>query len=120
MCLYDGGVKARSLQMKIEGSNKSGTGFQVMKSDSADTIDYAVSMNYGGRNIPVTRGVEFSLDNVDKAATRPVVLPGQRQAVRCVPVPLTLTTQPFNIREKRSGEYQGTLTVTMLMGTQTP
>ncbi|EBM9478623.1 hypothetical protein GNT72_20920 [Salmonella enterica] len=32
----------------------------------------------------------------------------------------TLTTQPFNIREKRSGEYQGTLTVTMLMGTQTP
>ncbi|EAA9735359.1 fimbrial protein TcfD [Salmonella enterica] len=120
MCLYDGGVKARSLQMKIEGSNKSGTGFQVIKSDSADTIDYAVSMNYGGRNIPVTRGVEFSLDNVDKAATRPVVLPGQRQAVRCVPVPLTLTTQPFNIREKRSGEYQGTLTVTMLMGTQTP
>ncbi|EBQ0176549.1 TPA: fimbrial protein TcfD [Salmonella enterica subsp. enterica serovar Mississippi] len=120
MCLYDGGVKARSLQMKIEGSNKSGTGFQVIKSDSADTIDYAVSMNYGGRSIPVTRGVEFSLDNVDKAATRPVVLPGQRQAVRCVPVPLTLTTQPFNIREKRSGEYQGTLTVTMLMGTQTP
>ncbi|EHQ6509477.1 fimbrial protein TcfD, partial [Salmonella enterica subsp. enterica serovar Worthington] len=117
MCLYDGGVKARSLQMKIEGSNKSGTGFQVIKSDSADTIDYAVSMNYGGRSIPVTRGVEFSLDNVDKAATRPVVLPGQRQAVRCVPVPLTLTTQPFNIREKRSGEYQGTLTVTMLMGT---
>ncbi len=47
MCLYDGGVKARSLQMKIEGSNKSGTGFQVIKSDSADTIDYAVSMNYG-------------------------------------------------------------------------
>ncbi|WP_316592085.1 CfaE/CblD family pilus tip adhesin, partial [Salmonella enterica] len=88
--------------------------------DSADTIDYAVSMNYGGRSIPVTRGVEFSLDNVDKAATRPVLLPGQRQAVRCVPVPLTLTTQPFNIREKRSGEYQGTLTVTMLMGTQTP
>ncbi|WP_249263904.1 CfaE/CblD family pilus tip adhesin, partial [Salmonella enterica] len=120
MCLYDGGVKARSLQMKIEGSNKSGTGFQVIKSDSADTIDYAVSMNYGGRSIPVTRGVEFSLDNVDKAATRPVLLPGQRQAVRCVPVPLTLTTQPFNIREKRSGEYQGTLTVTMLMGTQTP
>ncbi|WP_310793992.1 CfaE/CblD family pilus tip adhesin, partial [Salmonella enterica] len=34
--------------------------------------------------------------------------------------PITLTTQPFNIREKRSGEYQGTLTVTMLMGTQTP
>ncbi|EDN6576885.1 hypothetical protein GQD63_004201, partial [Salmonella enterica] len=33
--------------------------------------------------------------------------------------PDTLTTQPFNIREKRSGEYQGTLTVTMLMGTQT-
>ncbi|EBU8873592.1 fimbrial protein TcfD [Salmonella enterica subsp. enterica serovar Seattle] len=120
MCLYDGGVKARSLQMKIEGSNKSGTGFQVIKSDSADTIDYAVSMNYGGRSIPVTRGVEFSLDNVDKAATRPVLLPGQRQAVRCVPVPLTLTTQPFNIRQKRSGEYQGTLTVTMLMGTQTP
>lgn len=57
MCLYDGGVKARSLQMKIEGSNKSGTGFQVIKSDSADTIDYAVSMNYGGRSIPVTRGV---------------------------------------------------------------
>lgn len=120
MCLYDGGVKARSLQMKIEGSNKSGTGFQVIKSDSADAIDYAVSMNYGGRSIPVTRGVEFSLDNVDKAATRPVVFPGQRQAVRCMPVPLTLTTQPFNIREKRSGEYQGTLTVTMLMGTQTP
>ncbi|HIC5951078.1 TPA: fimbrial protein TcfD [Salmonella enterica subsp. enterica serovar Nagoya] len=120
MCLYDGGMKARSLQMKVEGSIKSGTGFQVIKSDSADAIDYEVSMNYGGRNIPVARGVEFSLDNVDKAATRPVVFPGQRQAVRCVPAPLTLTTHPFNIRGKKAGEYQGTLTVTMLMGTQTP
>ncbi|MVR32679.1 fimbrial protein TcfD, partial [Salmonella enterica subsp. enterica serovar Bovismorbificans] len=44
----------------------------------------------------------------------------QRQAVRWVLVPLTLTKQPFNIREKRAGEYQGTLTVTMLIGTQTP
>ncbi|EEA8304856.1 fimbrial protein TcfD [Salmonella enterica subsp. enterica serovar Rubislaw] len=120
MCLYDGGMKARSLQMKVEGSNKSGTGFQVIKSDSADAIDYEVSMNYGGRSLPVTRGVEFSLDNVDKAATRPVVLPGQRQAVRCVPAPLTLTTPPFNFGEKKAGEYLGTLTVTMLMGTQTP
>ena len=120
MCLYDGGMKARSLQMKVEGSNKSGTGFQVIKSDPADAIDYEVSMNYGGRNIPVARGVEFSLDNVDKAATRPVILPGQRQVVRCVPAPLTLTTHPFNIRGKKAGEYQGTLTVTMLMGTQTP
>ncbi len=42
MCLYDGGVKARSLQMKIEGLAKSGTGFQVKWHDSADTIDYAV------------------------------------------------------------------------------
>ncbi|MDI5419245.1 Ig-like domain-containing protein, partial [Salmonella enterica subsp. enterica serovar Kentucky] len=48
----------------------------------------------------------FSLDNVDKAATRPVLLPGQRQAVRCVPVPLTLTTQPFNIREKAAGVWE--------------
>lgn len=120
MCLYDGGMKARSLQMKVEGSIKSGTGFQVIKSDPADAIDYEVSMNYGGRNIPVARGVEFSLDNVDKAATRPVILPGQRQVVRCVPAPLTLTTHPFNIRGKKAGEYQGTLTVTMLMGTQTP
>ncbi|EGL6851567.1 fimbrial protein TcfD [Salmonella enterica] len=120
MCLYDGGVKARSLQMKIEGSNKSGTGFQVINNDSSDALDYDISMNYGGRSIPVSRGVMFSLDNVDKAATRPVVLPGQRQAVRCVPAPLTLTTQPFNITDKRSGEYQGNLTVTMLMGTQAP
>ncbi|EKS4680005.1 fimbrial protein TcfD [Salmonella enterica] len=120
MCLYDGGMKARALQIKVEGSNKSGPGFQVIKNDLSDTLDYDVSMNYGGRSIPVTRGVVFSLDNVDKAATRPVVLPGQRQAVRCVPAPLTLTTHPFNIREKRSGEYQGSLTVTMLMGTQAP
>lgn len=120
MCLYDGGVKAKALQIKVEGSNKSGPGFQVIKNDLSDTLDYDVSMNYGGRSIPVTRGVVFSLDNVDKAATRPVVLPGQRQAVRCVPAPLTLTTQPFNIRDKSSGEYQGSLTVTMLMGTQAP
>ncbi|EBC4650764.1 fimbrial protein TcfD [Salmonella enterica] len=120
MCLYDGGMKAKALQIKVEGSNKSGPGFQVIKNDLSDTLDYDVSMNYGGRSIPVTRGVVFSLDNVDKAATRPVVLPGQRQAVRCVPAPLTLTTQPFNITDKRSGEYQGNLTVTMLMGTQAP
>ncbi|EDQ6154834.1 fimbrial protein TcfD, partial [Salmonella enterica subsp. enterica] len=117
MCLYDGGTNARSLQMKIEGSNKSGTGFQVINNDSSDALDYDVSMNYEGRSIPVTRGTSFSLDNVDKAATRPVVLPGQRQAVRCVPAPLTLITQPFNIRDKSSGKYQGSLTVTMLMGT---
>lgn len=120
MCLYDGGTNVRSLQMKIEGSNKSGTGFQVIKNDPPDALDYDVIMSYGGRSISVNRGVVFSLDNVDKAATRPVVLPGQRQAVRCVPAPLTLTTQPFNITDKRSGEYQGNLTVTMLMGTQAP
>lgn len=120
MCLYDGGMKAKALQIKVEGSNKSGPGFQVINNDSSDALDYDISMNYGGRSIPVSRGVMFSLDNVDKAATRPVVLPGQRQAVRCVPAPLTLTTQPFNITDKRSGEYQGNLTVTMLMGTQAP
>lgn len=120
MCLYDGGTKARSLQMKVEGSNKSGTGFQVIKNDPPDALDYDVIMSYGGRSISVNRGVVFSLDNVDKAATRPVVLPGQRQVVRCVPAPLILTTPPFKIREKGSGVYQGTLTVTMLMGTQAP
>jgi CblD like pilus biogenesis initiator. len=120
MCLYDGGIKARSLQMKIEGTSMSGTGFQVVREGSSDAIDYNVSMNYGGGSIPVSRGVLFSLDNVDKAATRPVVLPGQRTAVRCVPAPLALTTQPFNIRDKSAGEYRGILTVAMLMGTQVP
>lgn len=75
---------------------------------------YSFSVSAVQKDITVTANIDSTLELLQADGSS---LPS---TMKLDFMPGTLTTQPFNIREKRSGEYQGTLTVTMLMGTQTP
>ncbi|MGT0442236.1 CfaE/CblD family pilus tip adhesin, partial [Shigella flexneri] len=89
-----------------------------------------VSINIDGRDCCQTG--QFSQDVADGALTgqidvrnnenmvwnsinlkrvRPVVLPGIRYAVMCVPTPLTLAVDKFSVMDKQAGYYMGKLSV---------
>ncbi|WP_157968026.1 CfaE/CblD family pilus tip adhesin [Edaphovirga cremea] len=129
MCLYDG-YNANSTRydvtLKDEGRSAPGRDpkdFSIYRDkattdEAVDRIDYHVQMqaptssNGGGGLIDVANNQDITLTNINNGEIRPVRLPNMRYPVLCVPTPLILSVDKFNVMDKNEGFYQGTLTVT--------
>ena len=76
-------------------------------------IDYRVKMynpETGGQ-IDVRNNENMVWNSINLKRVRPVVLPGIRYAVMCVPTPLTLAVDKFSVMDKQAGYYMGKLSV---------
>ncbi|EPD1003305.1 CfaE/CblD family pilus tip adhesin [Escherichia coli] len=124
MCLYDGfngnGLSYEIL-LKDEGRVAAGRNngeFSIYRqggtsTDAAERIDYRVKMSNPetGGQIDVRNNESIVWNNINLKRVRPVVLPGIRYAVMCVPTPLTLVVDKFNVTAKQAGYYMGKLSV---------
>ncbi len=124
MCLYDGfngnGLSYEIL-LKDEGRTAAGRSngeFSIYRqgassTDEGERIDYRVKMYdpESGGQIDVRNNESMVWTNINLKHVRPVVLPGIRYAVMCVPTPLTLVVDKFNVTAKQAGYYMGKLSV---------
>lgn len=124
MCLYDGfngnGLSYEIL-LKDEGKTAAGRSngaFSIYRqgassTDEGERIDYRVKMYdpESGGQIDVRNNESMVWTNINLKHVRPVVLPGIRYAVMCVPTPLTLVVDKFNVTAKQAGYYMGKLSV---------
>ncbi|HAW0656080.1 TPA: pilus assembly protein CblD [Escherichia coli] len=124
MCLYDGfngnGLSYEIL-LKDEGRTAAGRSngeFSIYRqgassTDEGERIDYRVKMYdpESGGQIDVRNNESMVWININLKHVRPVVLPGIRYAVMCVPTPLTLVVDKFNVTAKQAGYYMGKLSV---------
>ena len=124
MCLYDGfngnGLSYEIL-LKDEGRTAAGRSngeFSIYRqgassTDEGERIDYRVKMYdpESGGQIDVRNNESMVWTNINLKRVRPVVLPGIRYAVMCVPTPLTLVVDKFNVTAKQAGYYMGKLSV---------
>ncbi len=77
--------------------------------DEGERIDYRVKMynpETGGQ-IDVRNNENMVWNSINLKRVRPVVLPGIRYAVMCVPTPLTLAVDKFSVMDKPAGYYIG-------------
>ncbi|WP_137646747.1 CfaE/CblD family pilus tip adhesin [Escherichia albertii] len=124
MCLYDGfngNAISYEIQLKDEGLPAAGRRegyFSIYRqgrttTDDAERIDYKVKMynpETGGQ-IDVRNNENMVWNSINLKRVRPVVLPGIRYAVMCVPTPLTLAVDKFSVMDKQAGYYMGKLSV---------
>lgn len=124
MCLYDGfngNAISYEIMLKDEGLPAAGRRdghFSIYRqgrtsTDEAERIDYKVIMynpETGGQ-IDVRNNENMVWNSINLKRVRPVVLPGIRYAVMCVPTPLTLAVEKFNVMDKQAGYYMGKLSV---------
>ncbi|QCT86900.1 CfaE/CblD family pilus tip adhesin [Escherichia sp. E4742] len=124
MCLYDGfngNAISYEIQLKDEGRPAAGRGdgdFSIYRqggasTDASERIDYRVKMynpETGGQ-IDVRNNENMVWNSINLKRVRPVVLPGIRYAVMCVPTPLTLVVDKFSVMDKQAGYYMGKLSV---------
>ncbi|EHR8838569.1 pilus assembly protein CblD [Shigella flexneri] len=124
MCLYDGfngNAISYEIQLKDEGRLAAGRKdgyFSIYRqggttTDDAERIDYRVKMynpETGGQ-IDVRNNENMVWNSINLKHVRPVVLPGIRYAVMCVPTPLTLAVDKFSVMDKQAGYYMGKLSV---------
>ncbi|RZN45931.1 CfaE/CblD family pilus tip adhesin [Escherichia sp. E13S3] len=124
MCLYDGfngNAISYEIQLKDEGRPAAGRRdgyFSIYRqggttTDDAERIDYRVKMynpETGGQ-IDVRNNENMVWNSINLKRVRPVVLPGIRYAVMCVPTPLTLAVDKFSVMDKQAGYYMGKLSV---------
>ena len=122
VCLYDGyNANSSAFMLTINDSytgqgNRTMTDFSLVRqggneSNDRDRIDYLVDILNPDTNTiqTVTRGTQMTFTKIQQAHIRQVHLPGLPQPVICVPAPLTLSTQMFEINSKNAGGYRGTL-----------
>ncbi|WP_129991407.1 CfaE/CblD family pilus tip adhesin [Rahnella sp. CFA14(1/10)] len=122
VCLYDGYNANSSAFMLTINDNYTGQGNRTMMdfslvreggnaSNDRDRIDYVVDILNPDTNTiqTVARGTQMTFTKIQQAHIRQVHLPGLPQPVICVPAPLTLSTQMFEINSKNAGGYRGTL-----------
>ncbi|EEU1439707.1 CfaE/CblD family pilus tip adhesin [Escherichia coli] len=124
MCLYDGfngNAISYEIQLKDEGRPAAGRrdgDFSIYRqggtsTDASERIDYRVKMynpETGGQ-IDVRNNENMVWNSINLKRVRPVVLPGIRYAVMCVPTPLTLAVEKFSVMDKQAGYYMGKLSV---------
>ena len=81
--------------------------------DEGERIDYRVRMHNPetGGQIDVRNNENMVWNSINLKRVRPVVLPGIRYAVMCVPTPLTLAVDKFSVMDKQAGYYMGKLSV---------
>ena len=124
MCLYDGfngNAISYEIMLKDEGRPAAGRRdgyFSIYRqggttTDEGERIDYRVKMynpETGGQ-IDVRNNENMVWNSINLKRVRPVVLPGIRYAVMCVPTPLTLAVEKFSVMDKQAGYYMGKLSV---------
>ncbi|EAA1660168.1 pilus assembly protein CblD [Shigella boydii] len=124
MCLYDGfngNAISYEIMLKDEGRPAAGRrdgDFSIYRqggtsTDEGERIDYRVKMynpETGGQ-IDVRNNENMVWNSINLKSVRPVVLPGIRYAVMCVPTPLTLAVDKFSVMDKQAGYYMGKLSV---------
>ncbi|HHL4464018.1 TPA: CfaE/CblD family pilus tip adhesin [Escherichia coli] len=124
MCLYDGfngNAISYEIMLKDEGRPAAGRRdgyFSIYRqggttTDEGERIDYRVKMynpETGGQ-IDVRNNENMVWNSINLKRVRPVVLPGIRYAVMCVPTPLTLAVDKFSVMDKQAGYYMGKLSV---------
>lgn len=124
MCLYDGfngNAISYEIMLKDEGRPAAGRrdgDFSIYRqggttTDEGERIDYRVKMynpETGGQ-IDVRNNENMVWNSINLKRVRPVVLPGIRYAVMCVPTPLTLAVDKFSVMDKQAGYYMGKLSV---------
>ncbi|ONG30590.1 pilus assembly protein CblD [Escherichia coli] len=124
MCLYDGfngNAISYEIMLKDEGRPAAGRRdgyFSIYRqggttTDEGERIDYRVKMynpETGGQ-IDVRNNENMVWTSINLKRVRPVVLPGIRYAVMCVPTPLTLAVDKFSVMDKQAGYYMGKLSV---------
>lgn len=124
MCLYDGfngNAISYEIMLKDEGRPAAGRRdgeFSIYRQGGTSTneterIDYRVKMynpETGGQ-IDVRNNENMVWTSINLKHVRPVVLPGIRYAVMCVPTPLTLAVEKFSVMDKQAGYYMGKLSV---------
>lgn len=130
MCLYDGlGSHSSQLVLIARDGGPDAPGrppdrFSVWHQGGGraphDRIDYRLELVHAGRAIALLPQAQTVLDGIDTAALRPVLLPGMDQPVHCVPTPLTFLTPRVPAADKRTGRYQGDLTLEMRLPTRRP
>lgn len=133
LCLYDGyNSNSSSFQLTVKDALPKGSRlpeqFSVVSqpveggpsgnaSNAFDRIDYTVEMSGPGQgpgdpgSRKLVNGQTFTLTGINNANIRAVRFWNVDTPVVCTPVPLTLRTGPFNLLDKRSGRYQGTLSI---------
>lgn len=123
MCLYDGyGGNSSSFVLNFQdtgaAAGRDSALFSVYREGGdaqniQDRIDYTLSLRSPTDNtsLPVRRGEDLTLDNLNQAQIRQVHLPNIPQPVICIPAPLKLETPEFSISSKSAGRYRGTLRI---------
>ncbi|RRU75553.1 MULTISPECIES: CfaE/CblD family pilus tip adhesin [Stenotrophomonas maltophilia group] len=129
MCLYDGlGSQAAYLGVTVRDSGARAPGplgFSAWHRDSggsgeSERLDYTVTLDHNGAQVPMRNGVEEQLTGIDSARLKLVLLPGMSQPVFCVPTPLRLEMPRVPIAEKQPGYYRGDLKVELRVPTGVP
>lgn len=129
MCLYDGlGSQAAYLGVTVRDSGGRAPGplgFSAWHRDSggsgdSERLDYTVTLDHNGAQVPMRNGVEEQLTGIDSARLKLVLLPGMSQPVFCVPTPLRLEMPRVPIAEKQPGYYRGDLKVELRVPTGVP
>lgn len=121
MCLYDGlGALGGALGLTVRDTSARSagrSGFSLWHgeggTDAAHRLDYTITLDYDGARLPMDNGAEHTLRGIDAARLRPVLLPGMRQPVHCVPAPLRLSAVAVPSSGKRAGAYSGDLRIEM-------
>lgn len=121
MCLYDGfNANSNRYQVTLTDdqtvSGRADGTFSVFRdsqpsAEAQKRVDYRASLRYNGRDIALPNNKAITLEGVNQAEVRPVLLPNIPQPVYCTPTPLSLTTPVFNQISKESGNYGGRLRV---------
>ncbi|PTS80404.1 pilin protein [Stenotrophomonas sp. HMWF022] len=130
MCLYDGlGSQSPYLEVTIDDRAPPVPGrlpgmYSVWHDngiqDAQHRLDYEITLDYGGAPVVMGNGAMRTLNGIDTAALRLVVLPGMTQPVYCVPTPLVLVTPAVPASSKAEGHYQGVLHIEMNIPTGSP
>jgi len=121
MCLYDGfNALSKSYQVTLTDdqtvSDRVNGTFSVFRDNQPSLeekkrVDYRASLRYNGRDVALPNNQVVTLEGINQAEVRPVLLPNIPQPVYCTPTPLSLTTPAFNQISKESGNYGGRLRV---------
>ena len=121
MCLYDGfNALSNRYQVTLTDdqtvSGRADGTFSVFRdsqpsAEARKRVDYRASLRYNGRDIALPNNEAITLEGVNQAEVRPVLLPNIPQPAYCTPAPLSLTTPVFNQIGKESGNYGGRLRV---------
>lgn len=121
MCLYDGfGSNSSWFDVTVKDDlsvrQRVAGNFSVVRDGTSgqaprERVDYGVSYLHNGQRQPLNNGETVRLLGGGYAEVRLVFLPNIPVPVMCKPMPLTLETPEFNVKDKDAGSYSGKLRI---------